>query len=100
MVYYKFDDDLLNETLMVVNLDAFNPSQGMVRLPMEFLGNQSVQVTDLITGAAMFGIKNGILLHFLWNYLFIYLNSAIMIDNKLMKMDSKPFVFNTDWKTH
>lgn len=52
IAYYKFDDDLLNETLMVVNLDAFNPSQGMVRLPIEFLGNQSVQVTDLITGSS------------------------------------------------
>ena len=48
--YYKFDDDLQNETLMVVSLDAFNTTQGMLRLPKTFLGNRSVQLTDLISG--------------------------------------------------
>jgi starch synthase (maltosyl-transferring) len=50
MAYYKFDDDKQNETFMVVSLDAFNTSQAMVRLPIEKLGNQPIQVTDLITG--------------------------------------------------
>ena len=50
MAYYKFDDDKQNETLMVVSLDAFNTNQSMVRLPVEKLGNQPIQVTDLITG--------------------------------------------------
>ena len=50
MAYYKFDDDLTNETLMVVNLDAFNNSQAMIRIPIEQLGNQPLKVEDLITG--------------------------------------------------
>ena len=35
---------------MVVSLDAFNKTQAMVRLPIEEMGNQPVQVTDLISG--------------------------------------------------
>lgn len=50
IAYYKYDDDKQNETLMVVSLDAFNTNQAMVRLPIEKLGNQPIQVTDLITG--------------------------------------------------
>lgn len=50
MAYYKFDDDLTNETLMVVSLDAFNNSQAMIRIPIEQLGNQPLKVEDLITG--------------------------------------------------
>lgn len=50
LAYYKFDDDLLNETLMVVSLDAFNPCQATVKLPSRLLGNRAVRVTDLITG--------------------------------------------------
>ena len=50
MAYYKFDDNKENETLMVVSLDAFNKTTAMVRLPIEEMGNQPVQVTDLITG--------------------------------------------------
>jgi starch synthase (maltosyl-transferring) len=50
MAYYKFDDDKVNETLMIVNLDAFNTSRAMVRLPKALLGNMPVYVNDLITG--------------------------------------------------
>jgi starch synthase (maltosyl-transferring) len=48
--YYKFDDNLQNETLMVVSLDSENKSQAMVRLPVEKIGNHPIQVEDLITG--------------------------------------------------
>lgn len=54
LAYYKFDDDKQNETLMVVNLDAFNTIQTSVRIPVEQLGTQQIQVTDLITGNAYF----------------------------------------------
>ena len=50
MAYYKFDDDKLNETLMIVSLDAFNTSHAMVRLPNALHRNLPVQITDLITG--------------------------------------------------
>lgn len=50
MAYYKFDDDRNNETLMVVNLDAYNTSRGMVKLPGELLRGLPVKITDLITG--------------------------------------------------
>ena len=49
MAYYKFDDDKQNETLMVVNLDAFNTSRAMVRLPNALLRKLPVQIIDLIT---------------------------------------------------
>ena len=50
LAYYKFDDDKQNETLMVVNLDPFNTIQTSIRIPVEQLGTQQIQVTDLITG--------------------------------------------------
>jgi starch synthase (maltosyl-transferring) len=61
MAYYKFDDDKLNETLMVVSLDAYNSSQAMVRIPLQQLGNQPIHVTDLITGNTYLWDKE-------WNY--------------------------------
>ena len=48
--YYKFDDEKQNETLMVVNLDAFNTSRAMVKLPNTLLEYLPVRITDLITG--------------------------------------------------
>jgi starch synthase (maltosyl-transferring) len=50
LAYYKFDDDKQNETLMVVNLDAFNTVQTTIRIPVEYLETTQIQVTDLITG--------------------------------------------------
>jgi starch synthase (maltosyl-transferring) len=35
---------------MIANLDPFYPKQGLVRLPIEQIGNQSVKLFDLITG--------------------------------------------------
>lgn len=57
MAYYKFDDDKNDETLMVVNLDPFNRSQAMVRMPIAALGNQPIQVTDRITGNSYYWDK-------------------------------------------
>ncbi len=54
LAYYKFDDEKQNETLMVVNLDAFNTIQTTIRIPVEHLGKTQIQVTDLITGNAYF----------------------------------------------
>jgi starch synthase (maltosyl-transferring) len=61
IAYYKFDDDKQNETLMIVNLDAFNTSRAMVRLPIHLLGYQSIEVHDLISGNTYFWDKE-------WNY--------------------------------
>ena len=54
LAYYKFDDEKQNETLMVVNLDAFNTIQTTIRIPVEHLGTSQIQVTDLITGNTYF----------------------------------------------
>jgi starch synthase (maltosyl-transferring) len=50
IAYYKFDDECLDETLMIVNLDAHNLQQTWVKLPQKFIGNPSIKVFDLITG--------------------------------------------------
>ena len=57
MAYYKFDDDRQNETLMVVNLDAFNKSQATVRIPLSAVGNQPLKINDLITGNSYYWDK-------------------------------------------
>ncbi len=61
IAYYKFDDDKHNETLMIVNLDAFNVSRAMVRIPIRSMGNQPIRITDLITGNTYFWDKE-------WNF--------------------------------
>ncbi len=50
LAYYKFDDNKQDETLMVVSLDNHHTGKAMVKLPVEKLGTQNVQITDLITG--------------------------------------------------
>ncbi|MEO0059674.1 MAG: hypothetical protein RLZZ312_1321 [Bacteroidota bacterium] len=50
VAYYKFDDTLQNQTLMIVSLDSENMQQANVRLPIENIGNNPVRVRDLITG--------------------------------------------------
>lgn len=50
MAYYKFDDSISDETLMIVSLDPYYPRQATVRLPLESIGNQPIRVHDLITG--------------------------------------------------
>jgi starch synthase (maltosyl-transferring) len=50
MAYYKYDDDKQNETLMIVSLDPFHTSKAMIKLPLDKIGSQHIEVTDLITG--------------------------------------------------
>lgn len=54
IAYYKFDDAKTDHTLMVCSMNAQNPLQAVVRLPLEEIGNQPVKVTDLITGNSYF----------------------------------------------
>ncbi len=64
IAYYKFDDNRENETLMIVNLDAYYAKQGMVKIPLQSLGiqaGQSIKVHDLITG-------NGYIWDQEWNF--------------------------------
>jgi starch synthase (maltosyl-transferring) len=68
IAYYKFDDAKSDHTLMICNLDPYYPKQGVVRLPMEELGNQPVRVTDLITGNSYWWDRE-------WN--FVELNPAL-----------------------
>ena len=50
MAYYKYDDDKQNETLMIVSLDPFHTGKAMIKLPVDKIGSQHIEVTDLITG--------------------------------------------------
>ncbi|MFN3641244.1 MAG: alpha-1,4-glucan--maltose-1-phosphate maltosyltransferase, partial [Flavobacterium sp.] len=50
LAYYKHDDAHSDHTLMICNLDPYYAKQGLVRLPLDKIGNQPVRVTDLITG--------------------------------------------------
>ncbi len=50
IAYYKFNDAKTDHTLMICSLNAQNPLQAVVRLPLEEIGNQPIKVTDLITG--------------------------------------------------
>lgn len=61
IAYYKFDDERHNETLMVVSLDGHHQSSGMVQLPIAQLGNEPIQIEDLITGNTYYWDKE-------WNY--------------------------------
>jgi starch synthase (maltosyl-transferring) len=62
IAYYKFDDDKQNETLMVVSLDAFHTSKAMVKLPVKEIGDQAINVSDLLTGNTYLWDKE-------WNYI-------------------------------
>lgn len=68
IAYYKFNDAKTDHTLMVCSLNAQNPLQAVVRLPLEELGNQPVKVTDLITGNSYYWDRE-------WN--FVELNPAL-----------------------
>jgi starch synthase (maltosyl-transferring) len=61
MAYYKYDDSFQNETLMVVSLDNINKTQATIRIPMEKIGNNPIQITDLITGNSYYWDKE-------WNF--------------------------------
>jgi starch synthase (maltosyl-transferring) len=61
MAYYKYDDELKNKTLMVVSLDGSNNQNAMVRIPIEELGQNPLNIYDQITG-------NSYQWSQLWNY--------------------------------
>lgn len=53
IAYYKYDDDKLDETLMICNIDPYYPKQAWVQLPLKSLkvqAGQPIKVVDLITG--------------------------------------------------
>lgn len=53
IAYYKYDDDKLDETLMICNIDPYYPKQAWVQLPLQSLKvqqGQPIKVVDLITG--------------------------------------------------
>ncbi|WNM18660.1 alpha-1,4-glucan--maltose-1-phosphate maltosyltransferase [Flavobacterium capsici] len=53
IAYYKYDDDKLDETLMICNIDPYYPKQAWVQLPLKSLKvqpGQPIKVVDLITG--------------------------------------------------
>ncbi|HEX8575092.1 MAG TPA: alpha-1,4-glucan--maltose-1-phosphate maltosyltransferase [Flavobacterium sp.] len=50
IAYYKYDDNLENETLIVVSLDAHHTVQAVVKLPAMLLNYAGITITDLITG--------------------------------------------------
>lgn len=68
IAYYKYNDAKTDHTLMVCSLNAQNPLQAVVRLPLEEIGNQPVKVTDLITGNSYYWDRE-------WN--FVELHSAL-----------------------
>lgn len=49
IAYYKYDDNMQDETLMIVSLDTHNTSKAMIKLPIDKIGTH-IQITDLITG--------------------------------------------------
>jgi len=64
LAYYKFDDEKLDETLMICSIDPFYKKQVWVQLPLQSLGvteGHPIKVTDLITGNSYIWNKE-------WNY--------------------------------
>ena len=61
MAYYKYDDDQKNKTLMVVSLDGISRQNAMIRIPIEKMGQNPLNITDLITGNSYQWAQ-------LWNY--------------------------------
>lgn len=68
IAYYKYSDDLSDETLMVANLDKDHAQSTWVRLPLERIGRGEVKVLDLVTGNSYVWDKE-------WN--FVELGTAI-----------------------
>ena len=71
LAYYKFDDDKLDETLMICSIDPYYAKQTWVQLPLQALGiqaGQSIKVIELITGNSYIWDKE-------WN--FVELNPAL-----------------------
>lgn len=71
IAYYKYDDDKLDETLMVCSIDPYYAKQAWVQLPLQSLGihpGQPIRVIELITGNSYIWDKE-------WN--FVELNPAL-----------------------
>ena len=49
LAYFKFDDENINKTFMVVSLNAFQTTQATVKIPSELLNELPLKITDLIT---------------------------------------------------
>ncbi|PQJ77556.1 alpha-1,4-glucan--maltose-1-phosphate maltosyltransferase [Polaribacter glomeratus] len=52
IAFYKWNQDRTNETLTVINLDAYNSQSGSVKLPLYDLGvnyGHKIEVVDLVT---------------------------------------------------
>ncbi len=55
LAFYKWDQDKLNELLIIISLDQYYAQQGTVQLPLHDLGineGQQIQVEDLVTGSS------------------------------------------------
>ena len=53
LAYYKYDDDKLDETLMICSIDPYYAKQAWVQLPLQALEinpGQPIRVVELITG--------------------------------------------------
>ncbi|MEO5776733.1 MAG: alpha-1,4-glucan--maltose-1-phosphate maltosyltransferase [Flavobacterium sp.] len=71
LAYYKYDDDKLDETLMICSIDPYYAKQTWVQLPLQALGiqaGQPIRVVELITGNSYIWDKE-------WN--FVELNPAL-----------------------
>ncbi len=68
IAYYKYDDSREDETLMIASVDEHHTQQASVRLPIEIIGNQPINVLDLITGNSYLWDKE-------WN--FVELNPGL-----------------------
>ena len=71
LAYYKYDDDKLDETLMICSIDPYYAKQTWVQLPLQALGiqvGQPIRVIELITGNSYIWDKE-------WN--FVELNPAL-----------------------
>ena len=71
IAYYKYDDERLDETLMICSIDPFYAKQTWVQLPLKSLGipaGHAIRVIELITGNSYIWDKE-------WNY--VELNPAL-----------------------
>lgn len=64
LAYYKYDEEKIDETLIIVNLDPYYSKQGWVKLPMQQLGireGQQLKMADVVTGSSYIWDKE-------WNF--------------------------------
>ncbi len=64
MAFYKWDEDKLDEVLIVINLNPNDTQQAMLQIPLNELGitnGQQIEVTDLLTNNTYYWDKE-------WNF--------------------------------